>query len=263
MKAKKIIQHIVLWLENYIKESGLQGFVIGISGGIDSAVTSTLAAKTRYPLLALQMPIHQEINQVKRAQEHVFFLKKHFPNVEGKIVDLSPLFDSFCSVVKAQEEESFELGLTLANTRSRLRMSTLYYYAGLYRYLVSGTGNKIEDFGVGFFTKYGDGGVDISPIADLNKTQVRTLAKELGIVGSIQEALPTDGLWEDNRSDEDQMGASYEELEWAMQVVQEGKNEDQFTKKQKEVLEKYRKLHKRARHKIDRIPVCTLPKNLF
>ncbi|WP_103328047.1 NAD(+) synthase [Bacteroidetes bacterium endosymbiont of Geopemphigus sp.] len=263
MRTRKIIEHIVSWLNAYIEKTPLKGFVIGVSGGIDSAVTSVLVAKTRRPVLVLEMPIHQENSQVKRAQEHICFLKKHFPNVQSKMVDLSPLLESFCSVVKTKKETSYQLGLTLANTRSRLRMSTLYYYAGLYKYLVSGTGNKIEDFGVGFFTKYGDGGVDISPIADLTKTQVRALASELNIITSIQEALTTDGLWEDNRSDEEQLGASYEELEWAMEMAQQGKNKERFSEREKELIEKYQELHASVRHKIEPVPVCKIPVEFF
>ena len=263
MITKKIIQHIVLWLDSYIKKTNLKGFIIGISGGIDSAVTSVLIAKTKYPVLVLTMPIRQEKDQVKRAQDHIYFLKQHFSNVESKKVDLNLLFESFCSSVKVGKEIPYQVELTLANIRSRLRMSTLYYYASLHRYLVSGTGNKVEDFGVGFFTKYGDGGVDINPIADLTKTQIRTLASELNIITSIQNALPTDGLWEDNRSDEEQLGASYEELEWAMEMIQKGKNKDNFSGRSKELIEKYQDLNAAAQHKIKPIPVCKIPKDFL
>lgn len=262
MRTRQVIDHIVSWLDHYIGRSGLKGFVIGISGGIDSAVTSTLAAKTGYPVLVLEMPIHQQIDQMTRAQQHIQFLKASFAQVEAFRMDLSHVFDVFCKILKSDESRSPNTGLALANMRARLRMSTLYYYAGIYGYLVTGTGNKIEDFGVGFFTKYGDGGVDISPIADLIKTEVFQLAEVLGIPTSIRKAKPTDGLWEDDRSDEDQLGASYKDLEWAMDMAEQGCSPEAFECEQRELIEKYLKLHRAARHKISPIPVCKIPSSL-
>ncbi|XOD69025.1 MAG: NAD(+) synthase [Flavobacteriales bacterium AspAUS03] len=262
MKTKQVIDHIVHWLDDYLEKSGLNGFTIGISGGIDSAVTSTLVAKTGRPTLVLEIPIHQESEQVSRAQEHIGFLKAYFSQVDALRVDLSPVFDVFFQCVQVADKQDPKTALALANMRSRLRMSTLYYYAGLYDYLVTGTGNKVEDFGVGFFTKYGDGGVDLSPIADLTKSQVRHLAKTLGISALIRQANPTDGLWEDNRSDEDQLGASYKDLEWAMEMAEQNRPPDAFDGGHRELIEKYLKLHRAAQHKIRPIPVCKIPSSL-
>ena len=259
MNSHFVINHIVNWLANYLSQSYSKGFVVGVSGGIDSAVTSTLAAKTGFPVLVLDMPIHQPADQQIRAIEHINWLKSNFENVQSFSVDLTASFDLFSQAIPKEiiNENNF---LALANTRSRLRMVTLYHFATMYKYLVTGTGNKVEDFGVGFYTKYGDGGVDISPIADLLKTEVFALAKELHIIQSIQEAAPTDGLWEDNRSDEDQIGATYAELEWAMEI--QGKiNQTQLNERQKEVLAIYEKFNKAAQHKMNPIPVCLIPKS--
>lgn len=261
MQTEKIINHIVSWLSSYVENARMNGFVIGVSGGIDSAVVSTLAAKTGKPTLVLEMPIHQEENQVSRAQNHIVWLEKNFPNVNSQRVDLTQTFEQIKSSFLINDEiDEHKLFLSLANTRSRLRMTTLYYFGGINGFLVTGTGNKVEDFGVGFFTKYGDGGVDISPIADLLKSQVYLLAKELNIIEEIQNAIPTDGLWNDNRSDEDQMGATYPELEWSMSVYKDKKPED-FEGRQKEVLEIFLKLNKAVQHKINPIPVCEIPKD--
>lgn len=260
MQTKEVIEHIVKWLDQYLTNSKQNGFVIGISGGIDSAVTSTLAAKTGKPLLVLEMPIHQAPNQVSRAQEHIKWLKENFSNVSGLQVDLTPTFDTLVKDLNVDYEDP-EAYLSLANTRARLRMTTLYYYAGLHRFLVVGTGNKVEDFGVGFYTKYGDGGVDLSPIADLMKSEVYQLAKELGVAQSIQIAKPTDGLWGDNRTDEDQIGASYDELEWAMGVYKKYQPTD-FEGRKREVLAIFNKFNKAAQHKMNPIPVCEIPESL-
>ena len=195
MQTEKVIEFIVDWLKTYATNANIKGFVIGVSGGIDSAVTSTLCAKTGLEVLVLEMPIHQGKNQVTRADRHIDWLQENFANVSRQPVNLTPVFDSLLDALPsvANEEERF---MSLANTRARLRMTTLYYFAALKGYLVAGTGNKVEDFGVGFYTKYGDGGVDISPIADLLKTEVYALGKELGVNKDIMEAAPTDGLWE-------------------------------------------------------------------
>lgn len=262
MQTEKVVEHIVKWLKDYLESNHQKGFVIGISGGIDSAVTSTLCAMTGYPLLNLEMPIHQEASQALRAKEHIAWLKNSFNSpIETLEVDLSSTFDDFVKALP-QVDASDRVHLALANTRARLRMTTLYYFAGLNSYLVAGTGNKIEDFGVGFFTKYGDGGVDLSPIADLMKSEVYEIAAFLGIKTSIQKAKPTDGLFGDDRSDEDQLGANYDELEWAMKAVENGEQPENFDERQKEVYEIFTRLNKINQHKINPIPVCLIPSNI-
>ncbi len=259
MKKKEIINHIVEWLKGYSDKSGTNGFVIGISGGIDSALTSTLCASTGKPVIVLNMPIRQHKSEFDRGLEHISWLKKNYKNVTAEVVELSGIF----SAIEKDFPTEVQDFLTMANTRARLRMTTLYAFAGHHKMLVAGTGNKIEDFGVGFFTKYGDGGVDISPIADLMKSQVYALAKELGIVESILNAKPTDGLFEDNRSDEDQLGASYDELEWAMTALEKNESATNFTVRQAEVMKIYKSRHNANKHKMEAIPVCLIPKNLF
>ena len=204
LNVESVTDYIVNWLKSYAENAKVKGFVVGISGGIDSALTSTLCAMTGFPTLCVEMPIHQAESHVNRANEHIDQLMQRFSNVNKKRVDLTPVFETFKSQVPVSENETI-LNLTLANTRARLRMTTLYYLGGLHGYIVAGTGNKVEDFGVGFFTKYGDGGVDISPIADLMKSEVRELAAFLGVPQSILQAKPTDGLFGDDRSDEDKL----------------------------------------------------------
>ncbi|MCF7521563.1 NAD(+) synthase [Neisseria sp. ZJ106] len=262
MHNQAVIRHIVGWLKDYTGKARAKGFIVGVSGGIDSAVVSALAARTGLPVLLLEMPIRQQPDQVSRAQAHIADLQQRFTNVSGMSVDLTPTFDTFAAGVEVDEHAFPNKQLALANARSRLRMLTLYYYGQLHGLLVTGTGNKIEDFGVGFFTKYGDGGVDISPIADLTKTQVYELAKELEIIESIQQAAPTDGLWDTERTDEEQMGASYPELEWAMSVYETHQPED-FSGREREVLEIYTRLHRAMQHKIQPIPVCKIPETLL
>ena len=255
--AEKINNQIVKWLHDYAINAKVKGFVVGISGGIDSALTSTLCAQTGLPTLCVEMPIHQPQSHVNRANEHINQLKSRFLNVSNERVDLSPTFDLFTHAVPVVENEK-ALHLSLANTRARLRMTTLYYLAGIHGFLVAGTGNKVEDFGVGFYTKYGDGGVDISPIADLLKSEVRILAKFVGVPESILAAKPTDGLFEDDRSDEDQLGASYEELEWAMAQVEAGKKATDFFGREATVLELFIRLNAANKHKMEPIPVCKI-----
>lgn len=257
MKAKATIEHIVKWLKEYSERSNTSGFVIGISGGIDSAVTSTLCALTGKRTVVLNMPIRQFKTEFDRSNEHIQWLLKNFENVESETVELTPVLESFEKVLIPDIQDF----LTMANTRSRIRMVTLYAFATRYKLLVAGTGNKVEDFGVGFYTKYGDGGVDISPIADLYKTEVYTLAAELGVVGSIQKAKPTDGLFEDGRTDEDQIGATYPELEWAMEYI-EKKNNSELSPRQKHVMEIYTTRNRANKHKMNPIPVCLIPKEL-
>jgi len=255
MKTTLVITHISNWLKDYVKSSNSQGFVIGISGGVDSAVTSVLAAKTGLHLICIEMPIHQNKKQVKRGAEHIKWLKKKFSNVSSKKLDLTSIFDEFTTKKSVKKSDK----LALANARARLRMTALYYFAQTNNSLVLGTGNKVEDFGIGFFTKYGDGGVDISPIADLLKTEVYTLGKELEINNDILTAPPTDGLWEDNKTDEDQIGATYAELEWAMNFK---RNEVLLSERQKKVLQIYTTLNHANQHKMTKIPVCIIPKRL-
>jgi NAD+ synthase len=261
MQVEKVTQYIISWLKEYASNAGVKGFVVGVSGGIDSAVTSTLCAKTGLPTLCLEMPIHQEKNQVNRATRHISFLKDHFKNVSSTLVNLTPVFSSLKEAVPKVDNEEDRF-MSLANTRARLRMTSLYYFAGLKNLLVAGTGNKVEDFGVGFYTKYGDGGVDLSPIADLMKSEVYAIASFLEINNEIQEAPPTDGLWGDDRTDEDQLGASYDELEWAMNAQEMGRTTEEFHGRKKEVYKTYLKLNKANKHKMDPIPVCMIPEKL-
>jgi NAD+ synthase len=243
MELNKKISH---WLSAYLTDNNLNCFVIGVSGGIDSALVSTLCAQTGKKTIVLSMPIHQAKDQLQRADEHIEWLKNNFKNVESINIDLTNTFDIFKSLFDNQNK------LANANSRSRLRMTTLYHVAGMNGGLVVGTGNKIEDFGVGFFTKYGDGGVDISPIADLTKSEVREMAKTLNIINSIIVAKPTDGLWDEDRTDEDQLGASYEELEKAMDFIGDPNT---LTGRDKEVYNIYIKFNTQNKHKMIRIPI--------
>lgn len=242
----KLEEKISNWLDEYLINNNLESFVIGVSGGIDSAVTSTLCAMTGKPTIVLSMPIHQSKLQLNRANNHLEWLKSKYPNVRVLEFDLTQLFETF-KLLFSEEDN-----LALANTRSRLRMVTLYQVATMNKGIVAGTGNKVEDFGVGFYTKYGDGGVDISPIADLMKSEVRELAKSMGINSEIIEAAPTDGLWGDNRTDEDQIGASYEELEWAMEFSGDSST---LTGRDKEVYYIYTDFNTKNKHKMNPIPI--------
>tara|TARA_R110001583_G_scaffold39038_1_gene125505 strand:+ start:718 stop:1458 length:741 start_codon:yes stop_codon:yes gene_type:complete len=242
-----IRRQIVKWLKDYLEESGMKGFVVGISGGIDSAVTSTLCAETGYPVLAVSLPIHQNEYLHSLSEKQIDWLLDYFSNVLRSNINLSHTFDAFKDAVPSTE-------LGYANSKARLRMSALYGLAAEHKFLVAGTGNKVEDFGVGFFTKYGDGGVDLSPIADLTKTEVYELAKELSVQQEIQDAPPTDGLWEDGRIDEDQLSATYDELEWAMCY----NNDRRLLSREKEVLDIYKKHRATNLHKMLPIPVCKI-----
>ena len=208
------------------------------------------------------MPIHQAKKQVSRAENHIKWLQENFKNVTKTEVNLTPVFDSLLNALPKVEDEESRF-MSLANTRARLRMTTLYYFAALHGYLVAGTGNKVEDFGVGFYTKYGDGGVDLSPIADLMKSEVYEVANYLGIHKDIIEAAPTDGLWGDDRTDEDQIGASYDELEWAMNALDKGKIVNDFYGREAEVLKIFTRLNTVNKHKMLPIPVCEIPKKLL
>ena len=235
-------RRIVDWLYEYYQEAGSDSWVVGVSGGIDSAVASTLAAKTGEKVYAVGMPIHQDGKQRELSETHLTWLERNFPNVVTLRFDLTDTFETFKKDLRRHGGGDH----ALANTRSRLRMVTLYQIAGNNKGLVVGTGNKVEDYGVGFYTKYGDGGVDIAPIADLYKTEVWELGKYLGIDSRIIEAKPTDGLWDDGRTDEDQLGVSYAELEEAMETG-EGSGV--------EVLERFNKMNQ---HKMQPIPTFTL-----
>lgn len=260
MKYDIIIEEINDWLIKYLKKSKCDGFVVGVSGGIDSALTSTLCARTGYPTLCIDMPILQNENEINRAENHIKWLKKNYNNVSHITIDLNNTFETFKSSVEKTENPNNNL--SLANSRSRLRMTTLYYFSGIHNYLVAGTGNKVEDFGVGFYTKYGDGGVDISPIADLTKTNVFEIASKLNVIDEILKAKPTDGLWDDGRTDEDQIGATYSELEWAMVQKDNNKTPDDFKGRDKEVLKILMKFNSQNSHKMDPIPIFKVPKNL-
>ncbi len=261
LQVEKVNTHIVNWLKTYAENAKVNGFVVGISGGVDSAVTSTLCAQTGLPTLCVEMPIHQAPSHVSRGREHIEQLKKRFPNVSNVEADLTPFFETFKTIVPIISNLE-KVNLSLANTRARMRMTTLYYFAGIHGLLVAGTGNKVEDFGVGFYTKYGDGGVDLSPIADLMKSDVFSLGEFLKIPESILLASPTDGLFGDDRTDEDQLGASYDELEWAMLEDEKEKTAENFVEREKVIFEIYKKLNTINKHKMTEIPVCLISENL-
>lgn len=256
MNYSKVKDHIVSWLSDYTEKAFSKGFIVGISGGVDSALTSTLCALTGKKVILLSMPIRQTKAEFDRANEHIKNLENRFDNVSSIETNLTETFTQFEKTIPSDVVQNH---LSMANSRSRLRMMTLYAIGQANGCLVAGTGNKVEDFGVGFYTKYGDGGVDLSPIADLMKTQVWNLAKEVGVVDSIITAKPTDGLFEDERSDEDQIGASYPELEWAMAF---NGDVSYLSEREREVLDIYTKLNRANQHKMNPIPVCIIPKEL-
>ena len=244
MNTSEKVKYISNWIKSYVDQmpNKAESLVVGISGGIDSSVSSTLSAMTGLRTIVLSMPIKQKENQHDLSLKHQAWLVKNFKNVEAHTISLDNLFESFSSTLgKFNNEHGF------ANSRARLRMATLYQVAAANKGIVVGTGNKVEDFGVGFYTKYGDGGVDISPIADCNKTEVWELGKELGILNEIIDAPPTDGLWDDGRTDEGQLGFKYEDLEDAMV------NPDSPHKIE------YEKIRKQNLHKMEPIPVCKIP----
>ena len=244
MKPLEKAQFISNWIKNYTEmmPSKAQSLVIGISGGIDSSVSSTLSAMTGIKTIVLSMPIKQKSTQHDLSIKHQEWLLKKFDNVEAHTVNLDKLFETFENSLS-----KFDSDLGMANSRARLRMTTLYQVAAANKGIVVGTGNKVEDFGVGFYTKYGDGGVDISPIADCNKTEIWDMGRELNILKEIIDATPTDGLWDDGRTDEGQLGLKYKELEEAMNNTN-SKNR-----------EKYEKIRKMNLHKMEPIPVCKIP----
>jgi NAD+ synthase len=269
--SQVVADYITQWLTDYVNKTGVKGYVLGVSGGIDSAVVSTLCARTGFPLTVVEMPIHQDVDQVTRAKEHIQFLKDNYDNVTSVEVDLSNTYDGMVDVLRQEDVSDDQFFFTMANTRSRLRMVTLYGIAGQKGLLVCGTGNRVEDFGIGFYTKYGDGGVDVSPIADLMKTEVYTIGKALGISSDILNAKPTDGLHGDSRTDEDQIGATYPELEWAMEYVDDFTVDGEFddreafilNEREKEVLAIYLSFHNNNKHKMNPIPVCGIPTDIL
>ena len=210
----KLKYDIIGWLNDYYYFHSIKAFVIGVSGGIDSAVVSTLCAETELPTYILTMPLHSKNDNTKLSDLHAKALSKKYSNVRVVNIDLSNTYESLLFDI---DQDFVNNKLANANTKSRLRMVSLYQVAGSVGGIVVGTGNKVEDYGVGFYTKYGDGGVDIAPIADLYKTEVWELGKHLGVDERIIDAIPTDGLWDDGRKDEDQIGATYEQLEEAME----------------------------------------------
>lgn len=262
MNGKAVAWHIESWLKEQLNKSGQRGFVLGVSGGVDSALVSTLCARTGFPTLLLTLPILQDEGQVTRADNHITWLMKNYGNVTTDEVDLTEVFKTTKTVLSVDVSDD---PLAMANLRARLRMCTLYAYAGHKGLLVAGTGNLIEDFGIGFFTKWGDGAVDISPIGNLSKSQVWELAKYLGVSDDIVQAKPTDGLWSDNRGDEDAIGATYPELEWAMAEWQSGRASQAYeitsgyTEREIEVLKIYDTRHRLNQHKFNPIPVCQVP----
>jgi NAD+ synthase len=244
MKPLEKAQFISNWIKNYVEKmpTKAQSLVIGISGGIDSSVSSTLSAMTGVKTIVLSMPIKQKSSQHDLSLKHQEWLVKNFNNVEAHTLNLDKLFETFEGTLS-----NFDSELGMANSRARIRMTTLYQVATANKGIVVGTGNKVEDFGVGFYTKYGDGGVDISPIADCNKSDVWEIGKSINILQEIINAAPTDGLWDDGRTDEGQLGLKYEELEEAMNNVNSVNRE------------KYEKIRKMNLHKMEPIPVCKIP----
>ena len=249
---KNLSEEIQNWITNYVNNHNIKTLVIGVSGGIDSAVVSTLCAKTGIPTIAVGMPLNSKPENTRLSNLQLDFLSKL--NVKTFEYDLTKTFNSFEGLMR----EFFNSDLSIANSKSRMRMMTLYHIATNVKGIVVGTGNKVEDFGVGFYTKYGDGGVDISPIADLYKTEVRELGRYLGVPQEIINATPTDGLWDDDRNDEEQIGATYEELEWIMEY---GISKQSYTDKEFRVLQIYQNFNEKNKHKMVPIPIFDLKKN--
>jgi NAD+ synthase len=270
LTPKQRIRHIVAWLRSYARSAKINTFVVGISGGIDSSVVSALCAQTGLKTIVVQMPIRQNKKLDNRSSMQAgWLLERHPDTVTHMSMDLTPVFtafekkvDPFCGAIDASQ-----VNLAFANSRARLRMMTLYQIAQSHMGIVVGTGNRVEDFGVGFFTKYGDGGVDISPIGDCDKTAVWDMGRELGLPQEIIDAEPTDGLWDDGRTDEGQLGMSYPELEHAMQLDQWDREEShltegllQMSRQERAQLKRYREIRARNMHKMLPIPVCKFDK---
>jgi NAD+ synthase len=248
------------WIKNYVTENEISTLVVGVSGGIDSAVVSTLCAETGIPTIVVGMPINSSPENTKLSDLQISLLSAKYPYVVGYSIDLSSVFASFKTHKAFDQKFNSELGF--ANTKSRLRMMSLYQVASSVGGIVVGTGNKVEDFGVGFYTKYGDGGVDISPIADLYKSEVRELGKFLGVPQDIIDVEPTDGLWEDNRVDETQIGTSYDNLEWVMEYgLKKWEDGLELTEKEQSVISNYLEFNTKNKHKMVSIPIFDLKNN--
>lgn len=244
------------WILKYSIDNKINTLVVGVSGGIDSAVVSTLCAETGLPTIVVGLPLNSKKKNTDLSNSHISFLETKYKNVRALDINLSKVFDVFSNIPEFKNE--FNSELAFANTKSRIRMISLYQIASSKNGIVVGTGNKVEDFGVGFFTKYGDGGVDISPIADLYKTEVKELGKHLGICQNILDAQPTDGLWDDDRNDEQQLGSTYEEFEWVMEYSD---LKDVFTEKETKLIENYQSFNKKNKHKMVPIPIFNLVNN--
>ena len=257
---QKTAREIVTWLLHYATTNNRKAFVLGVSGGVDSALVSTLCAMTGLPTYCAVLPCQSKSAETSRGEKHIEWLQKRYPNVRRQHIDLTTTFEAFYDNTKYELADA----LAYANTKSRLRMIALYQIATPIGGIVVGTGNKVEDFGIGFFTKYGDGGVDLSPIADLLKSEVRQMCRDLGVLPELSEAVPTDGLWADARTDEGAIGASYDELEWVMTFLERNNgwpcpvptnsNTPLLTARQQEVLNIYMKRHMASRHKMNPIP---------
>ena len=274
LTPKQRIRHIVAWLRSYARSAKINTFVVGISGGIDSSVVSALCAQTGLKTIVLQMPIRQNKKLDNRSSMQASWLLERHSNVTHMSMDLTPVFtafekkvDPFCGAIDASQ-----VNLAFANSRARLRMMTLYQIAQSHKGIVVGTGNRVEDFGVGFFTKYGDGGVDISPIGDCLKTEVWNMGRELGLPQEIIDASPTDGLWDDSRTDEDQLGMTYPELERMMSLdfLQRASAVDsnmpgstKLSADDRKKLKRYQQLQQRNLHKMLPIPVCKMPNSVL
>ena len=259
INIKKTVKYIVEWIEDYANMANINTLVVGVSGGIDSAVVSTLCAMTGKNVILVEMPIGVEYSMNGLGGRHIVHLQKKFDNVTHRVLDLTDTYMAFKKTIDDTtnhiDYDNYEL--MLANTASRCRMMALYSFSNIHKGLVVGTGNKVEDFGIGFFTVGGDGQVDISPIADLMKSEVYSIANYLDLLPDIQKSIPTDGLWQDSRTDEGQIGASYDELEWAMNYSSESK--ENLTDRQKEVLDIYLTRHIKNKFKMLPIPICKIP----
>jgi NAD+ synthase len=258
MTSKQRIRHITKWIRQYATKNKISTLVVGISGGIDSSVVSALCAETGLDTIVVQMPIRQNRKLDNCSSMQAGWLLERYPNVTHMSMDLTPVFTAFEKKVSPFCQDSDSITLALANSRARLRMMTLYQIAQSHGGIVVGTGNRVEDFGVGFFTKYGDGGVDISPIGDCMKTAVWDMGREFGLPQEIIDAAPTDGLWADDRTDESQLGMTYPELELAMDQDTYSELELYATGPEKKNLKKYRAIRARNLHKMEPIPVCKI-----
>jgi len=249
---------LITQLKEYVENSWVESMVMWVSGGVDSGLVSTLAAKTGLPLTVIEMPIHQAAEQVDNAQEHIAWLKDNFPNVESIRVDLTQTFETLKAALPEIENEEVVRYMAYVNTRSRLRGNVLYCTANEQGWIVLGTGNRVEDYGIWFFTKFGDGAVDVGPIGNLYKSEVRALSRELWVPTNISEAVATDGLHSNGATDEDQIGCTYDELEWAMVEYDEWKRTDDFNGRAREVMEIYVARHEWNAHKMEMPPVFEL-----